>query len=361
MSSENQKIYSIHSQKGGVGKTSVAIAIAGWESILNKKKVLIIDADLTGTSITDIFKFNKENSKKLFINELLLSDPQEFVKYTDLSKNNPIKKFCHQIIDEEELSIENLFFMPSSPEFDDIKQIISLISQEDYLHFFKIRIEDIIAKCFREKFDVIIIDSSPGIFGLSQTIFYLCLEQIKYSGLKKNQDEPPRLSHLNGLKPIDTNVVIISSSDQPDYLSLFPLITNQIIEFCKGKDKISNSNKKVFSQYFSVIFNKTHEADPLKAVNIIFESLNKLMDKREEEKYKHVAKIKELIKMSDQKIADKGAISFEYCNAFHLSHIISNIINISNRKKNDNRNLLSSLKGMEKWCYSIGQYFNIFN
>ncbi len=56
------KIYSIHSQKGGVGKTSIALAIAGFEAVFNNKKVLLIDADLTGTSIKEIVKSKKNKS-----------------------------------------------------------------------------------------------------------------------------------------------------------------------------------------------------------------------------------------------------------------------------------------------------------
>lgn len=35
---EFPRLYTIHSQKGGVGKTSVAIAIAGCAAIFHKKK-----------------------------------------------------------------------------------------------------------------------------------------------------------------------------------------------------------------------------------------------------------------------------------------------------------------------------------
>jgi hypothetical protein len=34
------KIYSIHSQKGGVGKTSIALAIAGWGNSIRRRSYL---------------------------------------------------------------------------------------------------------------------------------------------------------------------------------------------------------------------------------------------------------------------------------------------------------------------------------
>ncbi len=48
------RLYTIHSQKGGVGKTSIALAIAGFGAIYHNVKSLIIDADLTGTSLVDV-------------------------------------------------------------------------------------------------------------------------------------------------------------------------------------------------------------------------------------------------------------------------------------------------------------------
>ena len=84
------KIYSIHSQKGGVGKTSIALAIAGFEAVFNGKKVLLIDADLTGTSIKEVIdrKGNSEGKgqhKYVYINGLLLAVPNEFVFWGQLN------------------------------------------------------------------------------------------------------------------------------------------------------------------------------------------------------------------------------------------------------------------------------------
>ncbi len=73
-------IYTIHSQKGGVGKTSIAIAIAGLAAIWQGKNALIIDADLTGTSLIDLPGWaNSEGHPKseepTYINKLILASP----------------------------------------------------------------------------------------------------------------------------------------------------------------------------------------------------------------------------------------------------------------------------------------------
>jgi hypothetical protein len=67
------RIYTIHSQKGGVGKTSIALALAGMTGARGKK-TLIIDADMTGASVADVPGMECEsgpNSKRF--NELILA------------------------------------------------------------------------------------------------------------------------------------------------------------------------------------------------------------------------------------------------------------------------------------------------
>ncbi|GAH39136.1 unnamed protein product [marine sediment metagenome] len=103
----NQKviIYTIHSQKGGAGKTSIAIAIAGLSRIFHKRKTLIIDCDLTGTSIIDLFwgvdKNNKAKENFKYLNSLLLASPSVFNRYKNNGKNDIEKKYFHKISEEE--------------------------------------------------------------------------------------------------------------------------------------------------------------------------------------------------------------------------------------------------------------------
>ena len=79
MVNQKIKVYTLHSQKGGAGKTSIAIAIAGLSCILHKQKTLIINCDLTGISIIDLFygvdKNNKAKENIKYLNSLLLATP----------------------------------------------------------------------------------------------------------------------------------------------------------------------------------------------------------------------------------------------------------------------------------------------
>ena len=45
------RVYSIESRKGGVGKTTIALNLA--KSLLSRGPVLLLDCDITGTSISE--------------------------------------------------------------------------------------------------------------------------------------------------------------------------------------------------------------------------------------------------------------------------------------------------------------------
>ncbi|MBC2757464.1 MAG: ParA family protein [Desulfobacteraceae bacterium] len=143
------KIYTLHSQKGGVGKTSIALAIACLSAFKENKKTLIIDADMTGTSLIDIDNFETISSnKKSFFNDLILATPPDFKKYTSLflskskqQKERFIKRFCWEVPEGE----NKLYYMPANPHSKNIRNIVPLLSQEDHLGFFKSRLEDILS------------------------------------------------------------------------------------------------------------------------------------------------------------------------------------------------------------------------
>ena len=82
-----EKIISIINQKGGVGKTTTVINLAGGLSLLGKK-VLVIDLDPQGNATTGLGLSNLENSEKNIYSVLngtkQISDVIEKTKFENL-------------------------------------------------------------------------------------------------------------------------------------------------------------------------------------------------------------------------------------------------------------------------------------
>jgi len=238
------EIYTIHSQKGGVGKTSLALARAGWSALKKGKKTLVIDGDVTGTSLIDLF--GRELKSSGFLNELLLADPRVFKQY----RKHPEKveaEFCVPVPD-----CGSINFIPSSPILDDIKIIVSLISQEDKLHFFENRIKDIIGIIVQNKFEVIIIDAPPGIYGISKAMLGMTFKETKEYTYNKQ-------------------FIFLTSSDKVDYRALFP----SLLKLCKEDEKYS---------FFNILFNKFSTIAPRTPafkLTEIFKDLEMLLKERD--------------------------------------------------------------------------------
>ncbi|GAH25294.1 unnamed protein product, partial [marine sediment metagenome] len=169
MPSQKVRIYTIHSQKGGVGKTSLAVAIAGWSSSKHKLKTLIIDCDLTGTSLIDLFwkcDTKQQNHREIYyLNRLLLASPKAFSGYEE----GDMESTFYLTVP----NCKNLYYIPSSPVLKDIRSIVALISQENMLHFFQSRMTDILRLVVKNEIKTIIIDNPPGLFGLSRAMINL--------------------------------------------------------------------------------------------------------------------------------------------------------------------------------------------
>jgi len=314
MVNQKVKIYTIHSQKGGVGKTSIAIAIAGWSCILHKQKTLIVDCDLTGTSIIDLFcgvdKNNKAKENVRYLNILLLATPPVFNQYENNDKNDIEKDYFHKIGD-----YNDLYYIPSSPILKDIGEIAGLISQEDKLHYFKSRMEDILKLFINRGIKTIIIDCPPGLFGLSSAM-------IKIS----NQDK------------YDKRSLFITSSDPTDYRALIPSYS----DYCSDNRQINNPK---------FIFNKCLIEKYRDSVFLLKEIFNDLRRKRT---FPDSRTIKdEVFEEIIDSLKKHGSNVLPFIKGFDMFDIISSIQALEKDKG------VTPSGPMKKWCNGIKELLDL--
>jgi len=317
MVNQKIKVYTIHSQKGGAGKTSIAIAIAGLSCILHKQKTLIIDCDLTGTSIIDLFygvdKNNKAKENIKYLNSLLLATPSVFNKYENNNKNDIEKKYFHKIGD-----YNDLYYIPSSPILEDIQEIAGLVSQEDKLHYFQSRMEDSLELFTNRGIKTIIIDCPPGLFGLSSAM-------LKISDPEK----------------YDKRSLFITSSDPTDYRSLIPSYSDYFSDIRHNK-QINNSK---------FIFNKCVIGKNRDSVFLLSEIFNNLSrgttfpDRR-------TIKIEVLEEIKDS-LKKHGPNVLPFIEGFDMFDIISSIQAL---EKNKGETPSGSMK---KWCHGIKELLDL--
>ncbi|MFB3886930.1 MAG: AAA family ATPase [Thermodesulfobacteriota bacterium] len=246
------RIYTIHSQKGGVGKTSIALALAGMAGAKGKK-TLIIDGDMTGASIADVPGMECERGSNF--NKLILANPNEFLQLTELGplpkgdkRTNLEMQFCRKKIDHE-----SVYFIPSSASPADVERVVPLIAQEDHLHFFRHRIEDTLAAAIRSGFQMIILDHSPGLFGFSKTALQMSLEW----GLPQDKNNHRLRYLLNGkmAKP-SLRALLVSSFEPHDYRAVLVSL-GHVMEMLISTHQIEKDKYLgVFADSFRFVFNK---------------------------------------------------------------------------------------------------------
>jgi hypothetical protein len=323
------RIYTLHSQKGGVGKTSIAIAIAGLAAFHNDKMTLIIDADFTGTSFLDIPDMIVDDKKEYF-NDFILAKPSKFEDYTPITSvktNEKIKetkkKFCWNVPAGD----GKIFCMPGSALVKDMQKIIPLISQEDHLRFFRHRLEDVLVTATMAGFEVIIIDHSPGLLGLSKSSLFMVVDQaVSHFNKERHPHGPTRLDRLYRATEADNTrisayAIFVTTFEAVDYKALFPSLSYFLNE--KGSFKFSQN----FHGHLDMIFNKApgQPFDATTEIPEVFEKIKTLPDGRNVHNT--------LIDYFDDRTKEVGAEAAEDIKGFDMAKILGIIKKSQSQRK----------------------------
>lgn len=371
----NPVIYSIHSQKGGVGKTSIALVAAGLYSLFHKKKVLLIDADLTGTSLIDLFDGNL-NGKKYF-NELILANPDDFSSFTPITPGQKTKsetgkqKILKKFWQKAEL-IEDLCYFPASPILKDIQEVVSLISQEDHLFFFRHRLEDIIATAIIDGFKVVIIDNPPGLFGLSKASFGLVMDEIAWNIKRKkngNDVDKTRLSKLHdGIKKdsftvIEGKTVFVSSTERVDYRALVPSLFNLLVEnkYFNPSDKKGGGKEDaniLIATNVNLLINKAvakkDERFDSRIITLrILNDLKKFPDNREK------LNLQDFIEIFRKRCEDIGTIACPYVDALGMDDILPSIKSLKSELEDKDKKEKKRFEKLKEWIKQVAASLDI--
>lgn len=170
--SDNFKIYSVESRKGGVGKTTLALTLA--KHLLSKGPVLLLDCDITGTSIAPP-ACNSEFWSK--ISNVLKDKDGETINLLKHFLSNYLsgKSDMRSIVNKDNVQEKKANIIGSSIYDGTDKSIADARLLMDEIHSYwlveyVLDIADKFAELYSEKEVSVIIDNSPGYVGFNKAL-----------------------------------------------------------------------------------------------------------------------------------------------------------------------------------------------
>lgn len=164
------KVISIHSHKGGAGKTTVALFLA--KALAQKgQKVCVIDLDFVGSGIELALDVDKEKKKTL--NDYLVD--KKF-------KNTEIDKLLSVYQDNE---VQDNFYIilnksPQEKKSSKREDVIDYLRYEISTRWIQSRLKILFEELKNKNFHYCILDCHPGIFELSRLIIENDISHILY-------------------------------------------------------------------------------------------------------------------------------------------------------------------------------------
>lgn len=233
------KLYSIESRKGGVGKTTIAMNLG--KQLLKSGPVLLLDCDITGTSISDPAS-----------NSVYWKDEANVLKYEDGTPYNLLGYFLDTyvkgggvtedftkegMLQERKINvIGSQLYAPTSRLIADTRVLMDEIHSFWLMEFVN-QLISVFEKKFEEKEVHIIVDNSPGYVGFCQALHQTMLK----------------------LGPTRAKYLMVSSIDEQDLKSS--------IYACSEISNQINDRIKIAQYYKSQIENQQTSADVAVMIN----------------------------------------------------------------------------------------------
>ena len=246
MDSQALRVFTLHSHKGGVGKTSLATAIAGLESSRRRVKTLLIDADLTGTCILDALNVDAGHARpRESFSHVLLADPDRFLGLTQRPRARPGGPtkcqeawheflYAHSFLNRAE---PDFHIVPSPATPAQVREIIPSLAQEHLLHFYADRFREVLLALTAQGFRSIVVDLPPGLFGLSESVFGLVSDPCLAAEVQQ-----ARASRLEAWP------IVVTSADRMDYRATFRFIVELEEEVASLGDRDSGATVPWFNR-----------------------------------------------------------------------------------------------------------------
>ena len=223
--SDEFRLYTLHSQKGGVGKTSLAIAIAALEGMLRGVRTVLIDMDITGTCLADALGVDPPAEQPRYVNDLLLASPDAFLDLTvhrriGRSRKQPEAEYWRLYLHHWQAPRTDTTpfdYIASDPALDRVRQIVPSLAQEHNLHFYCERLRDAVVSLAAIGYRTVVVDLPPGLFGLSEAVFHLATDGWL--------EEAPRSK-----APVRPRAIVVSTTDKMDYRAAFSTVWQLEVE-----------------------------------------------------------------------------------------------------------------------------------
>ena len=189
----------VHSIKGGTGKTTAALGLAQYFGGNGPGNVCYIDTDIVGVGTVLLAgepPMKTENSKPDFTDFVLLNpfDNPEF--YKTLFEDSPASLFRDFVRPPDETTHRNFKAVFSSLDEKLMKRAIQATSDMFFSEDVEGKINILLEKLFGDGIDTIILDTSPGMQGLTQIIFTIAKNMDKQGKLSLNENIEVEVIHV---------------------------------------------------------------------------------------------------------------------------------------------------------------------